>query len=195
MVGLYEVRIDLIGQGWTEVALKLRKPWIACNRRADEGGQWQQSEAERVEELLKASRLGADIVDIELRTPNLEGIVKVIKNRAKCLLSWHELKKTPPFGELKEIIQRQLKAGADICKVVTSAQRLEDNFVHLKLIREFPQAKIVSFAMGPLGFSSRVLSPLVGGEFTYASIKKGKESASGQITVGELIEIYGMVTR
>ena len=195
MVGLYEVRIDLIGQGWTEVALKLRKPWIACNRRADEGGQWQKSEAERVEELLKASRLGADIVDIELRTQNLEGIVKVIKNRAKCLLSWHELKKTPPFGELKEIIQRQLKAGADICKVVTSAQRLEDNFVHLKLIREFPQAKIVSFAMGPLGFSSRVLSPLVGGEFTYASIKKGKESASGQITVGELIEIYGMVTR
>lgn len=195
LVGLYEVRIDLIGQGWTEVALKLRKPWIACNRRADEGGQWQQSEAERVEELLKASRLGADIVDIELRTQNLEGIVKVIKNRAKCLLSWHELKKTPPFGELKEIIQRQLKAGADICKVVTSAQRLEDNFVHLKLIREFPQAKIVSFAMGPLGFSSRVLSPLVGGEFTYASIKKGKESASGQITVGELIEIYGMVTR
>jgi len=195
LVGLYEVRIDLIGQGWTEVALKLRKPWIACNRRADEGGQWQQSEAERVEELLKASRLGADIVDIELRTPNLEGIVKVIKNRAKCLLSWHELKKTPPFGELKEIIQQQLKAGADICKVVTSAQRLEDNLVHLKLIREFPQAKIVSFAMGPLGFSSRVLSPLVGGEFTYASIKKGKESASGQITVGELIEIYGMVTR
>jgi len=195
LVGLYEVRIDLIGQGWAEVALKLGKPWIACNRRADEGGQWQQNEAERVEELLKASRLGADIVDIELRTQNLEGIVKVIKNRAKCLLSWHELKKTPPFGELKEIIQRQLKAGADICKVVTSAQRLEDNFVHLKLIREFPQAKIVSFAMGPLGFSSRVLSPLVGGEFTYASIKKGKESASGQITVGELIEIYGMVTR
>ncbi len=195
MVGLYEVRIDLLGQGWAEVALKLGKPWIACNRRADEGGQWQKSEDERVEELLKASRLGADIVDIELRTPNLEGIVKVIKNRAKCLLSWHEMKKTPPFGELKEIIQRQLKAGADICKVVTSAQRLEDNLVHLKLIREFPQAKIVSFAMGPLGFSSRVLSPLVGGEFTYASIKKGKESASGQITVGDLIEIYDMVTR
>ena len=96
---------------------------------------------------------------------------------------------------MKEIVRKQLKAGADICKVITSAQRLEDNLTHLKLIREFPQAKIVSFAMGPLGFSSRVLSPLVGGEFTYASIKKGKESASGQITVRELSEIYGMVAR
>ncbi len=48
-------------------------------------------------------------------------------------------------------------------------------------------------AMGPLGFASRVLCPLVGGYFTYASIERGKESASGQITVRELKKLYEMV--
>jgi 3-dehydroquinate dehydratase len=47
--------------------------------------------------------------------------------------------------------------------------------------------------MGPLGFASRILCPLFGGDFTYASIEAGKESASGQITAGDLRKIYGMV--
>ena len=47
--------------------------------------------------------------------------------------------------------------------------------------------------MGPLGSISRALCPLVGGEFTYASIEKGKESAKGQITVAELMNIYDML--
>ena len=63
----------------------------------------------------------------------------------------------------------------------------------LRLISEFPGARLISFAMGHLGFISRVLCPLVGGDFTYASIEKGKESAPGQITVQELTKIYEMV--
>ena len=50
--------------------------------------------------------------------------------------------------------------------------------------------KIVAFAMGPLGLASRILCPLAGGEFTYAAIEKGAESAPGQITVTELQKIY-----
>ena len=94
---------------------------------------------------------------------------------------------------MKDIVQRELDAGADICKVITTAQRLEDNLAVLQLIAEFPKTRIVSFAMGPLGFTSRVLCPLVGGDFTYASIEKGKESAPGQITVSDLRKLYEMV--
>ena len=36
LVGLFEVRIDLIGDGWPEVARGLKKPWIATNRLAQE---------------------------------------------------------------------------------------------------------------------------------------------------------------
>ena len=60
-------------------------------------------------------------------------------------------------------------------------------------VSEFPGIKIVSFAMGDLGLISRVLCPLVGGDFTYASIEKGKESAAGQMTVEDLRKLYEMV--
>ncbi len=192
-VDLFEVRIDLIGDDWQEVARQLTKPWIACNRSAAEGGLWQESEARRIERLLQAIELGAEMVDIELRTKNLANIVKLIKRRKKCLLSYHNLEKTPPFATMKQIVQQQMRAGADICKVVTTACEFEDNVNVLRLIPEFPETGVVAFAMGTPGTVSRVLCPLVGGDFTYAAVAKGQESAPGQITVGELRAIYDMV--
>jgi len=192
-IELFEVRIDLIGDDWPELVKWLNRPWIACNRLADEGGRWGKSEGSRIEELLKATELGAEMIDIELRTKNLAEIVPLIKKKAKCLLSSHELNGTPSLGEMKEIVHRQLEAGADVCKVVTTANSFEDNLTVLQLITEFPMLKIVSFAMGPVGYVSRILCPLVGGYFTYASIEEGKESASGQITVRDLRKLYEMV--
>jgi 3-dehydroquinate dehydratase type I len=193
LVELFEVRIDLIGDAWQPVARQLTKPWIACNRRAAEGGKWGGNEASRIEELLKATELGASIVDIELETENLTEAIMLIKKKAKCLLSYHEIEKTPSPDKMKAIVNRQLAAGADICKVVTTAQSFEDNLTVLQLIADFPQAKMVVFAMGPLGLASRILCPLVGGDFTYASTEQGRESAPGQITVKQLRKIYGMV--
>ena len=194
-VDLFEVRIDLIGDSWQELVKQLNKPWIACNRSPDEGGKGDKGETRRIEELLKAIELGAEIIDIELGTRNLEEAVSKIKNRAKCLLSFHDLKGTPSLDRMREIIQRQLKAGADICKVITTARSSNDNLTVLQLIADFPQTRVVSFAMGPLGFASRVLCPLVGGDFTYASTEKGKESAPGQITVTNLRKLYEMMAR
>jgi 3-dehydroquinate dehydratase type I len=193
VVELFEVRIDLIGDGWQEVVKQLHKPWIACNRSAEEGGKWEGDEARRIEKLVTATELGADIVDIELNTRNLEAAMPIIKKRAKCLLSFHELEKTPPLDKMKGIVQQQLSAGADICKVITTARTFGDNLTVLQLIAEFPRTKIISFAMGPLGLASRILCPLVGGDFTYASIEEGKESAPGQITVRNLRAIYEMM--
>ncbi len=193
LADLLEVRIDLIGDGWQELVRHLAKPWIATNRISDEGGEWQGNQARRIEELLRAIELGADMVDIELRTKNLKNIVSLVKKRAKCILSFHDLKKTPALDEMKKIIQRQLEAGADICKVVTTARESEDNLAVLQLVSELHENKIVAFAMGQVGQTSRVLSPLAGADFTYASIEKGSESAPGQITVQELTRIYEMV--
>jgi 3-dehydroquinate dehydratase-1 len=91
---------------------------------------------------------------------------------------------------MKDIVLRQQDAGADICKVVATARTLQDNGVLLRLIKEFPELKLVSLAMGPLGQISRVLCPLAGGYFTYASIAEGQESAAGQMTAGDLRKIY-----
>jgi len=193
LVDLYEVRLDLIGDGWRELVKQLDKPWLASNRTAGEGGRWRGSEAKRTEELVEAVGLGAGIIDIELGTENLIETVKLIKQGAKCLLSYHDLTGTPPLDAMKEIVRRQLAAGADICKLVTTARKFEDNLAVLQLITDFPKARVVSFAMGDLGLISRILCPLVGGDFSYASVAEGKESAPGQLTVRDLNRIYGML--
>ncbi|MBI2836329.1 MAG: type I 3-dehydroquinate dehydratase [Chloroflexi bacterium] len=194
LADLFEVRIDLIGDGWEQVVEALEKPWIACNRTPAEGGRWLGTESERTGLLLRAAQMGAAIIDIELSTPNLENIVKTVKQRTKCLVSYHDLEKTPPIEEMKDIVRRQIKAGADVCKVVTTARNPEDNLTVLELVRSFPETTMVAFAMGPLGLMSRVLCPLAGGYFTYVSIERGKESAQGQMTVHEMKRIYGMIT-
>jgi 3-dehydroquinate dehydratase type I len=193
LVDLFEVRIDLIGDNWQKVIKELGKPWIACNRSAAEGGQWQGNEARRVEKLLQAVEMGAAIVDIELKTKNLANIVRLIKRRAECLLSYHDLEKTPDFDTMRQLIRQQIEAGADICKVVTTAQSFEDNLSVLQLIPAFLEKRVVAFAMGTAGVTSRILCPLVGGDFTYASLAEGKESAPGQVTVAGLLRIYDMV--
>ena len=193
LVDLFEVRIDLIGSSWQGLVRHLGKPWIACNRRAEEGGSWPGSESERIDALLSAIKLGANMVDLELSTPDVEKVVKEIKGRVDCLLSYHDLKETPSLEKMRNIVRKQLAAGADICKLVTTARSFTDNIATLQLISEFPETRVVAFAMGDLGYISRVFCPLAGGDFTYASIEEGKESAPGQLTVMDLRKIYGML--
>ncbi len=193
LVDLFEVRIDLIGPDWRKVAGQLGKPWVACNRKSDEGGTWDGSEEERVAGLLSALELGAAIVDIELSTENLYDVVTRIKRQAECLISFHHLEETPPFNTMREIVRRQFAAGADIVKVVTTARKFEDNVSTMQLIREFPGKRVVAFAMGPLGLMSRLLCPLAGGDFIYASVEPGGEAAPGQMTAEEMRQIYEMV--
>jgi 3-dehydroquinate dehydratase type I len=190
MVDLFELRIDLIGEDWQDIARAMTRPWIACNRLAEDGGRWRDSEARRIERLLLAVELGASIVDIELRTKNLDNIVPMIKKRAGCLISSHDFERTPPVEELKTIVARQQRAGADICKVVTTAHDINDNLPILEMVADLQATQIVSFAMGSAGMLSRVLSPLAGAYFTYASIATGRESAPGQVAVRDLVKIY-----
>jgi 3-dehydroquinate dehydratase-1 len=189
-VDMFEVRLDLVGPEWPDLIKFLGKPWIACNRGPKEGGKGSPDEVKRVGELLWAAEAGACIVDIEQRTKNLKDIVPLIKARAKCLISFHDLVETPAYETLVEIAKSQIKAGADVCKIVTTAQTLADNLALLKLVREFPEKKMIAFAMGEPGRISRILSPLAGGYLTYACISTGKESAAGQIPVKELDELY-----
>lgn len=193
LVDFFEVRIDLIGKSWRKIAAQLKKPWIACNRRIEEGGKWQGSEDKRIKEVVSALEIGADFIDLELGTTAVEKTVKEIKGRAQLIISYHNLKETPPIDRLRQIVINQIAVGADICKVVTTANSIRDNVEVLQLMAHFPDIKIISFAMGMAGQISRVMSPLVGGFLTWASTEEGSESAEGQMAVGDLTNIYRMV--
>lgn len=192
-VDLFEVRIDLVGPAWPQVAKGLRRPWIACNRKAQEGGYWLGDERSRVEELYKAVDMNAAFVDVELATHNVDQVIARVKPRCGCILSAHDGVGTPALPHLKELVEAQLRSGADVCKVVTTAQDFDDNLTVLQLLREFPDIRMLAFAMGPHGVVSRILTPIVGGQFTFASLGEGKESAPGQLTAVRLRMIYDMI--
>ena len=193
LVALYEVRIDLIGPEWPCVAAALTRPWIACNRTRTEGGASEQPEKERLEVLKHAARLGAAIVDVELSAAAAAEFVADMKRRVRMLVSHHDFRRTAAEADLAAIVNAERRIGADICKVVTTAERTADNLVVLRLLKTFPGQPLVAFAMGPLGTTSRVLAPLTGAAFTYASLASGHESAPGQLTVTELHAIYEML--
>jgi 3-dehydroquinate dehydratase-1 len=190
VVDLYEVRIDMIGDGWQSVAKRLAKPWLATNRVASEGGRWDGDEASRIGELLLALDLGAQLVDIELQTTDVEQIVKVIRRKAKCVVSFHDWSRMPKLAELEQVVRRQLAVGADICKVVGKAVAFEDNVTPLELVGRFPEVSLIALSIGPDGVIGRTLSPLLGGYLTYATAGQGKESAPGQSPAAELRRIY-----
>jgi len=192
-VDLVEVRIDMLGSCWRKVINDLRVQWIACNRKVDEGGLWSGDEYSRVMELFKAVELGASFVDIELSTSDVKSLVGRLKRcGVKVIISKHITTHTPSLDELRVIVNQMINLGADVWKVVTKANDIRDNLVVLQLIKEF-KVPGISLAMGDLGVISRVLSPLVGGFLTYASVSKGSESAPGQLTVYELKSIYKLL--
>jgi 3-dehydroquinate dehydratase I len=193
LVDFWEVRMDLIGPGWSGLVRELGKPWVACNRSPSEGGKGQSDEAVRTKSLLKGLEAGAAIVDIELSSPNLNAVVQAVNKKAECLISYHNYIETPPLGVLTDIVKRQRMQGADICKIVTTAHSLEDNLTLLKLIRQNAGVRLVAFGMGEQGKLSRILSPLAGAYFTFASLESGKESAAGQIPATEMRMIYNLI--
>lgn len=190
LADLFEVRIDLIGSKWQEVASVLNKPWIATNRNASNRGRYAGSEDNRLSELFTAMEMGADIIDIEIETAGLDDIVRQVKGKSQCLLSYHDWKGPPSQEKLSAMIERQLAAGADICKVVSTATGIDDNLPVIRLPSLFPWARVIALAMGTAGALSRVLSPLAGGYLTYAYIGESSASAPGQLSVETMRGIY-----
>ena len=85
-----------------------------------------------------------------------------------------------------------IRLEADVVKIVPFARSWEDNLSILSLIpyaKERNQ-KIVAFCMGEKGKISRIFSPFLGAAWTYASLNRSRASASGQLTVGEMREIW-----
>jgi 3-dehydroquinate dehydratase type I len=77
--------------------------------------------------------------------------------------------------------------GCDIAKVVTQVNTNADaaNLLSLYSINK----PLVAFGMGDAGKLTRVVAPLLGAEFTFASMDNGVATAPGQIRYHTMKEI------
>jgi 3-dehydroquinate dehydratase type I len=196
LADILELRIDQIKDVDLERLMnrkRIAKQILVTNRRQDEGGGFAGTEQERIGLLKDAVALGADYVDIEVRTekPLIRELVEQIKRhdgRTKWIISFHDFGKTPSERTLRKTFAICSKTGADVVKIVTRAHAVEDNLRVLGLI---PYARdkgraIIALCMGEHGKISRVMAPLMGAFLGYASLEKGKESAPGQLTIEEM---------
>jgi len=191
---MLELRLDYLNNytHLRDLVKSTRLPTILTLRKRGEGGKFRGSEEKRVSTLLKAAVEGFRYVDVERST---SGLVKVLRELDKIgvkkIVSYHNLKLTPHQMGLLQIARKEMRVGADICKIVTKANTVNDNLTCLNIVSKMQKrTKIICFATGKLGVTSRVLSPLFGAYLTFASVTRGKESAPGQLTVKEMRDIY-----
>ncbi|MCW4018743.1 MAG: type I 3-dehydroquinate dehydratase [Candidatus Bathyarchaeota archaeon] len=189
-VDFVEVRLDNLEKNvkLADLTVRHKVPLIATDKS-------RKSETERQAFLLTAAKSGFRYVDAELSSLKLQSFIAEAKSYgAKCVVSFHDPNKTPSIPELTRILEREVSSGADVCKIVTTAKKMEDNLTLLQFLQSAPvRKKPVCFAMGALGKTSRLLSPTFGGFFTFASLNRGCETAPGQMTVGELRSAYELL--
>jgi 3-dehydroquinate dehydratase/shikimate dehydrogenase len=191
---LIEVRLDRFKDHnkIAEITKHSKTPLIATNRAANCQGKFVGSETQRQQTLLNAAKNGFEYVDIELSVPKLKDIVKKLRHmNVKPIISFHDFAKTPSLTKLNSILKKEIDNDADVCKIITTAKHVEDNLTVLDFASKASRnAKVVCFSMGELGKPSRFLSPIFGAFFTIASFERGKETASGQLTIQEMKTAY-----
>jgi len=182
---LVELRLDKAEKvNFHKVFSNKTKPVIIACRNKTNGGGFQGTEEQRINLLKKALQYRPEYIDLESDVD--KRIIKELRKKAKLIISYHNFKNTPK--NLKKIIAEIKKIKPDMTKIVTTANKTEDNLTIFNLLKK--NNKLVAFCMGEQGKTSRVLSPIFGSLMTYAALEKNNLTAKGQLTLSELINIY-----
>ncbi len=191
---LIEIRLDSLKKhdSLADLAYSSKTPLIATNKSTANHGKFTGSETERQKILLDAARNGFEYIDADLSIPNMRELIASLKELgAKPIVSFHDFERTPALSQLNKVLEEEIAAGAEVCKIVPTARRVEDNIKILDFVsKASKKAKIVCFAMGELGKPSRLLSPVFGAFFTFASLDEKSKTAKGQLTIQEMRMAY-----
>jgi 3-dehydroquinate dehydratase type I len=194
---LIEVRLDSLTNHdrIADIPDCSKTPLIATNKSMEHHGKFSGSEDEHQKILMDAARNGFEYVDVDLSTPTIGKLVGNLREAgAKPIVSFHNFDQTPELSRLNEVLEEEVSLGADVCKIITTARSVEDNLTTLDFVsKASKKAKIVCFAMGELGKPSRLLSPVFGAFFTFASIDEKRKTAKGQLTIQEMMRAYELL--
>ena len=196
---LAEIWLDRIKEPEIKKLLaKAPLPVLAvCKRKAEKGG-FKGSYKEQADLLKEAIKSGAKYVDIPLFMPEKlnKKIVQVARRKGcKVIISHHDFKKTPDYPKLTKMTDLMHKKGADIAKIATYANDLQDTVNMISLGKYLQQRKTphILIAMGQKGRLSRILTPTLGGEMMFATPGKKGQTASGQLSVRQLKSAWFLI--
>ena len=147
--------------------------------------------------LCAAIEAGAEYIDTELEYP--DDLQLQLRNRArsagtKLIVSWHNFSATPPLKQLLEVYRSCAEKGADVVKIVTTANSLIDATRTMRLYRSvarLPRKRgnrppLAAFAMGSAGKFTRYLSLKLGSSLSYTYPDGANATAPGQYSESQL---------
>ncbi|MFC1868599.1 type I 3-dehydroquinate dehydratase [Thermodesulfobacteriota bacterium] len=195
---IMEVRLDLMDSFDLHTIIESAvKPILVTYRSDKEGGKGKAGPEAVADYIISAIQEEADLIDVELSMP-LKWRERIFdaKGTSKIIVSTHVNDGTPSRRDLEKIFEDSIATDGDIVKIVTRAQRWDDNLRVLELIPAARErgVEVIAFCMGPLGRMSRVFSLLMGAYLTFTSLKTGMESADGQIPAADMKMILEFFT-
>jgi len=161
----------------------IETPMIATFRPEHQGGHSSATLDER-SDFWRSHHSGFWAADVE------EEVFRSAFDWFKTIISFHDFEGVPKH--LDRIYDDVRSTGADIIKLAVHADDICDAIPVWKLLEEAKSAhrEIVPIAMGEAGKWTRILGLAHGACMTYAALEKGKETALGQISAKDLVEVY-----
>jgi len=186
---LIEVRFDCVER--SEIAnlryqlsdLERRVPLLATFRADDQGGHGNKTFADR-KEFWRSVQREFWGVDLE------EDVFDTSEGWDNRIISQHDFDGVP--SDLTSIYERLSASDAEIVKLAVTADDITDGISVWKLLEQAKVEKkqIIPIAMGDAGKWTRILGLAYGAFLTYASLGTGGETAPGQVTAKDLVEVY-----
>jgi len=197
---MVEIRLDYLGsRDYGTLVHDVSVPVVWTLRHTSEGGRFDGTVAEEIDQLAAALETGGDYADIEFRRWNEAGAgrekllnaVRRLREKGrdvKLILSYHDFQSMP--ADLPAAAQPIIhERAADVVKVVGFARDAGDNFTVFDFLKNSCKPAI-GIAMGPAGTASRVLAKKFEAELTFATIEADKSSAPGQLTLDQMKRDY-----
>lgn len=183
-----EVRADLVGDiepEWLRSNFKGRLLYTLKSREA--GGDSSDSLPERHRRLATAN-LHYDRVALEANRDFSPALLRQIPSEQR-LVCWHG-----PAGDLSELKSRFAQMSsvpAAVYRLVTDCKNIRDEFTPLLLLKELGRSDTIAYAVGPLGFWSRLVALYLGAPAICGPVPLGQLDPS-EPAITKLIDDYGL---
>ena len=122
--------------------------------------------------LAKAAEAGAVAIDLEIESAERAApAVESLREHTPVIVSYHNFESTP---SLEPVLRRLMRVQADAYKLATLARKPSDSLRLVEFLKKHQKkdhhkTPLIAFTMSEQGLCTRVLSPALGGVFTYAA--------------------------
>lgn len=185
-VDLYEIRIDYLKNPKDILDFRFPCKTIYTFRPKNQGGLYEGSEEDRINLLLEiAKTYPSCLIDLEYHLKN--EIFYHFNKYCETICSLHKFYQPVIKAELEELLSKP----AEFYKIAIQPGQTKQIFDLLSILKEKKKnKKIIFLAMGNKGVWTRILSLYLNNLWSYIAYSSGKETAEGQISLYQALNLY-----